>query len=329
MSDTPQITLLADLVGDLRADAEAAYNARQAGHPRGPVTGLNRLDEALGGFLSPGLHVLQAAPGAGKTAMAMQVAAGCQFPALIVSAEMPIIELFRRLIARETQTYLGKLKSGELGPREVERLAIETAKALPQLALMDGLRGFASPELIRDAAVSLRDRLGDEHCLVVLDSLHTWARSGRNPMNAPATDYDSLNVALVSAADIAAGINCPLLLVAHRNRAGQEKGGLHAAKGTGDIEYLAETLIDLERTKDERPDENGEVAVTAKLHKNRNGLAGTNIPLRFSGRLQEFRDADGEAAQSTGSRMPAKRSQARAELNGVMTVEEFERDIPY
>lgn len=293
MSETtkPTLTLLADLIGVLRADAEAAYNARQEGRPRGPVTGLSRLDEALGGFLQPGLHVLQAAPGAGKTTFALQAASTCQFPSLIVSAEMPTIELFRRLIARETQTFLGKLKSGELGPREVERLAITTAERLPQVAIMDALRAFASPETIRDAAAALRERLGAAHCLIVIDSLHVWARSSRSPMSAPVSEYDALNAALVGAADIAADIACPVLLVAHRNRAGQEKGGLHSSKGSGDIEYLAETIIDLDRKQDDMPDAKGEVRVKARIHKNRNGQAGIGVDLQFSGRLQRFREA--------------------------------------
>src|SRR5215468_12256590 len=106
----PKPTLLADLVGELRDDAQAAFDARESGQARGPQTGLNLLDDALGGYLAPGVHVLQAAPGAGKTAMGLQISSSCSFPALFVSAEMPTLELFRRLIARNTKTYLGKLK---------------------------------------------------------------------------------------------------------------------------------------------------------------------------------------------------------------------------
>lgn len=308
MSETtkPTLTLLADLIGDLRADAEAAYLARQEGRPRGPLTGLSRLDEALGGFLQPGLHVTQAAPGAGKTAFALQVASRCGFPALIVSAEMPTLELFRRLIARETQTYLGKLKTGELGAKETERLALETAENLPHLALMDALKkqAAATPESIRDAANALRERMSADHCLIVIDSLHIWARSvyssavreqfKRDQVLSRYTqgmsEYDILNNALDACAEMADDIACPVLLVAHRNRAGQEKGGLHSSKGSGDIEYLAETIIDLDRKQDDMPDAKGEVRVKARIHKNRNGQAGIGVDLQFSGRLQQFRE---------------------------------------
>lgn len=287
---TPKLTRLADMIGELRTDAEAAYNAKQAGRPRGPVTGLSKLDAALGGYLQPGLHVLQAAPGAGKTAFALQAAATCKFPALIVSAEMPTIELFRRLIARETQTFLGKLKTGELGPLEVERLARETAEKLPRLAILDGQRGFASSEIIRENAEDLREDLKADHCLIIIDSLQIWARSSRGPMSAPASEYDVLNQSLVTASDIAADLACPILLVSHRNRAGQDKGGMHASKGSGDIEYLTETVIDLERNKDDRPDAAGEIDIQARIHKNRNGVAGVSMGLKFCGRIQQFRE---------------------------------------
>ncbi len=102
--NAPKVTLLSDLISDFVADTEAAAAARAAGHPRGPVTLLRDLDNALGGYLAPGLHILQASPGAGKTAFALQVAATCGFPALFVSAEMGLLEIFRRLVSRSTGT---------------------------------------------------------------------------------------------------------------------------------------------------------------------------------------------------------------------------------
>jgi replicative DNA helicase len=286
----PRVALLSDLVSDFVADAEAAAKAKKTGMARGPQTGVPSLDEALGSYLAPGVHTLQAAPGAGKTAFALQTAARCGFPALFVSAEMPILELFRRLIARETGTFLGKLKSGEIEPKAAMQLAVRAAEKVPNIALMDATSAFASPTTIRDAAVALKDRTAAEHVLVVIDSLQIWARSGKLNGGDSATEYDAINNALSAAASIAGGLNCPLLLVSHRNRAGNKSdGGLHAAKGSGDIEYVSESIIDLTR-KDEQPDAAGEVEVKAVIHKNRHGVAGVSFPLRFVGRLQEFRE---------------------------------------
>src|SRR5437762_2339317 len=97
----PRLTLLSDLIGEFVADTEEAQKALESGKPRGPITSLPRLDEAIGGYFATGLHILQAAPGAGKSAFSLQIAATCQFPSLYITTEMGVLELFRRLIARE------------------------------------------------------------------------------------------------------------------------------------------------------------------------------------------------------------------------------------
>src|SRR5690349_126228 len=110
----PRIVRLGDLLGEWEADAHAAYAARVSGQARGPVTGLLRLDQELGGALTPGVHIAHGQPGAGKTAFALQAATRCDCPCLYVTAEMSPLELLRRIAARVTETFLGRLKSGEL-----------------------------------------------------------------------------------------------------------------------------------------------------------------------------------------------------------------------
>lgn len=290
---TPKVVLLDDLVGDLVSDSEAAAAALASGTPRGPVTGLGELDRMLGGYLAPGLHVLQGGPGAGKTSLALQIASRCYYPSLYVTSEMPLLELFRRLVARETQTFLGKLKTGELGARETQRLALQTVEKLRRFAFMDGTRAYASPALVYDVAAGLRDKGEANNILVVIDSLQMWATGARasEQQLSAATEYDLINSGLDAAAEIATRLDCPVLMISHRNRAGQNDGGLHSAKGSGNIEYLSESLIDLSATKKQsQPDSNGEVEITLSIHKNRHGVAGTNLALMYSGRLQTFRE---------------------------------------
>jgi replicative DNA helicase len=288
----PVVTLLPDLVGCFVADAEAAALARATGRPRGAVTRLSGLDDALGGYLAPGIHILQAAPGAGKTALALQIASDCAYPCLYITSEMGLLELFRRLIARQTKTFLGKLKSGELGGPESRRLALQTVENLPQLALMDATQAYASPSYICDVANDLRARFNSDHVLIVLDSLQIWAKSARRaaPDLTSTTEYDLISHGLDGISGVAAKLQCPILAVSHRNRAGNNSGGgLHAGKGSGDLEYGAETVIDLIR-KDETPDANGEIKVTATLQKNRHGIPGVSVDFAFSGRTQSFRE---------------------------------------
>ena len=289
----PRLMLLSDLVSEFVADTEAAQKALESGKPRGPVTGLSKLDETIGGFFANGLHIIQAAPGAGKSAFSLQTAANCQFPALYVTAEMSVLELFRRLISRETETYLGRLKTGELGGKEAMRLALETVKKLPDFAILDGTNGYASPQQILDVAESLKERVGTTQVLVVIDSIQVWAKTVRGVDTdfAAASEYELLNAGLGSLSSLASVLKSPVLAVSHRNRVGNRSNdaSLHSAKGSGEVEYLAESVIDLTR-KDEQPDSNGEVEISLKVLKNRHGVPGLNIPLKFCGRIQKFRE---------------------------------------
>jgi len=287
-SGKPKLYKLDLLLGEFRTDLDAAYASRQSGKPRGPVTGLTKLDIAMGTYLAPGLHILQAAPGAGKTALALQAASDSQCPALYISAEMSVLELFRRLVSRQTKTFLGKLKDGSMSGSEGEQLAIKTIKQLPDFAILDATREFADPTVIRDIADGMRQQTNSDHCLVVIDSLHAWARSSRPFLPALLSEYELLNQLVKSASTIAADLQCPVVLVAHRNRQSQTNGGIHAAKGTGDIEYFAESVIDLDRDGKAMPDSDGRIEVTAKIQKNRNGIPGQSITLQFEGRIQSF-----------------------------------------
>ena len=289
------IVLLQDLVASFVADTEAALKAKELGRPRGPVTGLRGLDELLGSYLAPGLHILQGAPGCGKSAFALQVASDCVYPCLYVTAEMPVLELFRRLIARQTKTYLGKLKTGELGAKEAQRLALSAIENLPHLALLDATRAYASPEAICKAAESLRETTNSEHVLVVIDSLTVWARSataGLEMMNL--SEYEVINQGVVGCTNIANYLGSAVIALSHRNRTGNkgEGGGLHAAKGSGSIEYEAESVLDLELAdrKEHQPDERGEVRIKLTAYKNRHGIPNVPVDLFFSGRLQAFRE---------------------------------------
>jgi replicative DNA helicase len=288
----PPVTQLAGLLADFVADAEAAARARESGKPRGAITSLPSLDAALGGYLAPGVHILQAAPGAGKTAFALQVASDCAYPCLYVTSEMGLLELFRRLISRQTKTYLGKLKTGELGVSESKCLALRTIENLPNLAFMDGTQLYAAPIHISDVAESLRKQLKSDHVLIVLDSLQIWAKSARRAAVelANTSEYELITAGLDAISSVGARLQCPILAVSHRNRAGNKSdGGLHAGKGSGDLEYGSESVIDLTR-KDETPNSDGETNVTAKIHKNRHGIPGLSFNFAFSGRTQDFRE---------------------------------------
>ncbi|HEX2949147.1 MAG TPA: DnaB-like helicase C-terminal domain-containing protein [Armatimonadota bacterium] len=283
--EVPRLCRLSDLLSDWERDAQAAYTAQQTGVPRGPLTGFAALDRELGGALAPGIHIVHGQPGTGKTAFALQIAASCRYPALYLTAEMTPLELLRRLTARASGVYLGRLKSGELTPAQSLDLAKKAIAASPDLIFIDGTQSFASPEWIREVAEVCRET--HEHLLLVVDSIHSWAEGAM----VEATEYDALNAALASLRTLATALNCPVLVVAERNRASMKQGGLSAGAGTRKIEYAAETVLDLERNGRDLPTADSEVPVTVKIAKNRHGAAGKELDFLFHGALQRFKEA--------------------------------------
>jgi len=297
--ERPRLCLLSDLLGEWDEEAQAAHEARQSQTLRGPITGFKKLDEDLGGCLSPGLHLVHGQPGTGKTAFALQVAAQCGFPCLYVTCEMAPLELLRRHTARVTRTYLNRFKSGELSPRESLELARRSAAAAPHLALLDATRAGAGTTFVSQCVEAVRARALEHgadarHVLVIVDSLHSWAEgvaasavSHAAGRAGESSEYEVLNAALLGLRGLSHAAHCPILAICERNREGMKSGGLSAGAGTRKLEYGAESVIDLSRV-DEREEAGAGANVTARLVKNRSGAAGKETRFLFHGATQCF-----------------------------------------
>ena len=294
---TPNPALLCDLGGELLAQEAIAREALASGKAPGPTTGLATLDEEIGGFMARGLHVLLAAPGAGKTSLALQIAGTCGCPALYVTSEMPRVELLRRIIARTTNTFLGELRGGKMNETELRANITQAARECPMLALYDATTATATVSDIQSKADALRGCFAASHVLVIVDSVTDWALSTANSATANPQDSDQriiAELALSGLKSLTADLSGAVLAIAHRNRAGQNaKGGdkLHAGKGTGRYEYIAESVWDLDRDTGQEPDAMQRTKAELTILKNRHGGAGVSIDLEFEGRLQKFTEA--------------------------------------
>jgi replicative DNA helicase len=280
----PRVTRLADLLDDLVADATAAHEALLTNTPRGPRTGLDGLDNLLGGVLSPGIHILHAAPGIGKTALALQIAAGAPFPSLYITAEMHPVELLRRHTARATKTFLGRLKSGELRPGDVLEKARTAAADAPLLSIADATRWPAPRAWIEATAAATF--AGHRTGLLVVDSLQSWAEA----FDGPTDEYTRLAAALKALRATASTLTCPILVISERNRTSMKDGGISAGAGHRGIEYGAETVMALDKDEKAGAAALGEHAISLSVVKNRNGACG-KVHLIFNGALQTWRAA--------------------------------------
>ncbi|RYX81107.1 hypothetical protein EON83_25540 [bacterium] len=279
----PRLFRTSDIIGDVVAEAKAANQARQSGELRAPITGFKELDRAIGGTLPQiGPCMVLGNTGAGKTAFAMQIAASCGFPALYVTTEMAPAELFRRQMARVSDTFLGRLKSGEMTASDIEAIAKSTAKQMPQLAFVDSTTAFANPQFLRECAQAVKGNA--KTLLLIVDSLHTWTRGG----NTGISEYEALNQNLLALQRLCHGLECPALVVCEQSRAAiAGGGGVNSGAGSRSIEYGAEIVFDLQAAKE--TDANGEREVKVVIAKNRHGAAGVQIELSFNGALQRFK----------------------------------------
>ena len=313
----PKLLPLASLLGELAEDAAARHDAHTRGIPRGPVSGLASLDKALGGVLEPGLHVVHGGPGVGKSAFGLQVATECGSPALLVTTEMRPLELLRRVIARTTGTYLGRLKSGEYAPEAVLAKAKEAIERVPQLVIGDACDAYADPEWLLDSAQIARGR--ERHLLVVVDSVHSWSEAARTEL----TEYDRLGAALDLLRALAGRLECPVLAVAERNRVNMREGGLHAAAGNRAFEYSAESVLSLDVDEKTPAPSAEEKVIKLVIAKNRNGPAVPGLKLAFHGALQRFRDLEpsgGGRDAELGQRIEAKAEASRRRIDGLGVV---------
>lgn len=283
LAPSPVLFRFSDVIGEVLSDARDAHEAHRTGQPRGPMTGLRGLDAKLNGALPPGPIIVLGNTGAGKTAFVTQIAASCQCPALLVTCEMAPAELFRRQMARVCGQFLGRFKSGEMEPGEVERMAARTAEAMPNLSLVDATRAYASPAYLQE--VALREKGDARHFLLVIDSLHAWTRSA----GIKAPEYEALNESVQAIQTLARNLRCPVLVVCEQSRASMEAGGVNSGAGTRAIEYGAEIVLDLQAGKDEA---SGEKPVTLSFAKNRHGAKDARVNLQFNGALQRFREVE-------------------------------------
>lgn len=278
---------LADLVGELVMEAEEAWKAAAEGRARGPVTTLHELDRTIGGCLEPGLHVFTGDPGSGKTALAAQIAARCGCPALFVTAEQSPLVLFRRHIARETQTPLGELR--KVAPKKVAELAQQAAAKSPMLTILDATQRPAEMKQIVALARAMKTRFEARHVLIAVDALQPWARGVY-----AGDEYSCIQAGLTDFVTAAHELHCPVLVLSHRNRVStqgkSEQAGLVAAKGSADFEHLADTALHLSVQKAADPHAPGPVEITLNVAKNRQGPSGFGLALKFDGKVQTFTD---------------------------------------
>ncbi len=269
---------------DLRSAAEDVDAALADTHRRDSLldTPWPELTRYVKGLRGGRVYVIGARPGAGKTAMACNLALWWMqrhHRAVAFSTlEMPRHEIILRMLANMSGVPFSTIEGGELAPRQAEMVATATAtlKTLPPLWVDD--REAVEPGHVRSHARQAvrRGNLG----LVIVDYLQLMESS--RP-----TENRNQEVARFSRAikKMARALDVPVLLLSQLNRGSEQRGQdspprLSDLRDSGAVEQDADVALLLHLAEDG-------TQVAVGVAKNRQGPKGS-FRLAFDGGLMRM-----------------------------------------
>lgn len=264
-------------------------------------TGFATLDAAIGGGLRPGINIVMAPPGNGKTTVALQMGdnmvAGGQ-EVIFVSAEMAAEDILSKILSRHSLAMGVPLDANEilaLGQREngAEVAAALMAAYLPfaQHTIIVPRERIDSPDTIGHIVGKYCDST-ERKPIVIIDYLQILAT--KFPQG---TDKQSVDAMLAKIGDMASKYGVAVILICSINRDSYtKKMTISSCKDSGTIEYAAETIMALDYTDStkgsdywaQNPDQPREVSIY--LLKNRFGRMGAKIDLRFHAKYNYFEE---------------------------------------
>jgi replicative DNA helicase len=263
---------------------------RGKGNITGTATGFTDLDNILLGLQPSSLTIVGARPSMGKTSFALgiltHVGAVLQKPALLFSLEMSHLELSQRLLASEAKVNAQKMRTGQLGEsdwQKVSRALTRLGRASiyiddnPHLTIMD----------VRARARRLKKQHG-ELGIVVVDYLQLMSSRVR-------AENRQVEVAEMSRGlkILARELTCPVLALSQLSRNLEQRADkrpmLSDLRESGSLEQDADVVLFLYREEaydsDAPVDKRGLAEVLISKH--RNGPTG-HVNLAFLGEYARF-----------------------------------------
>ena len=257
---------------------------KNKGQITGLSTGLTHLDEFLCGMQSGDLIVLAARPGAGKSALALDIAiaASAYVPVEIYSLEMPKLQLTMRAISSQSMVNGYKFRSGGFTDEDMHRInnAAEKVSRMPVSINDKNVSHLEINRLMR------RSKAG----LCVVDYLQLMeGNSGKNREREVAEISRSLKM-------LAKELNIPIIALSQLNRGLESRHDkrpmLSDLRESGAVEQDADVVMFIYREemyckKDEIEKFKGKAELI--IRKNRSGPIGT-IPLTWIAENTTFKN---------------------------------------
>jgi replicative DNA helicase len=220
--------------------------AKLKGLPPGVPTGINRLDQLIGGLQKSDLILIGARPSMGKTATALSMAKSAavnKFKVAVFSIEMADIQIGNRMICAEGGINSFKFKNAELDTEEYKKLKA-AQKSLSKLSIYIDDAAQNSVANIKIKANIIKKKYGLD--MIIIDYIGL--------IDAPKEDTRELSVAAVSKSlkALAKNMDIPIVVLTQLNRDVEKRGGdkkpqLSDLRESGGLEQDADLVMFLWR----------------------------------------------------------------------------------
>lgn len=290
--ETRQGSLLwgSDLIKDVIGQAEAAQKRKEetGSTIAGLSTGFKKVDEYLNG-LAEGLYIVAGPPAFGKTTLVLQIAVGAaeRVPVIYVTFENSPANLVLKCICRLSGIVPADVERGIADLGKLREGAHRFQPAATRIAFLEGTTK-TSVAMVRGKALQAMRRHKCDTCLIVVDYLQRMAhQEGFQSLR------ENVSTLTLQLTELAHRLRSPVLAVASQSRQGYQAGKTNAfvetLKESGDLEYSADVIVFIEKSKD-----NGSTPMVRncklKIAKNRYGQADVEVPVTFKPGIGEFRE---------------------------------------
>lgn len=286
-----------DIVYDMYTKIEERYNNRDK--LTGTPTCYYDLDKMTNGLQKSDLIILAARPAMGKTAFALNIAQNVALrantPVAIFSLEMSKEQLVQRLLCSEAEIDTQRLKTGNMQPKDWEKLAVAMDNYSKAPIYIDDTAGCTITDL---RAKCRRLAMAEKNLgLIIIDYLQLIEGSGREDrMQQISSISRGLKI-------LAKELNVPIIALSQLSRAVESRTDkrpmLSDLRESGSIEQDADIVMFIYRDEYYRngndDDENQVEKVTNKgeaeiiFAKHRNGSVGT-VKLLFQANITKFKN---------------------------------------
>lgn len=282
------LIVISDIAKQLLDDLDARREGK-----RGLATGIVDFDHLTGGLEAGELTIFAGRPGMGKTALLCTVAAHVarESWAAIFSAEMPALQLGRRMLALLGGPAQDKLRRPERMTEDDWVSVTDAMRLLTERRIAIDDRQAPTMEHIRAECLGFKARMGLG--LVMVDYLQLAQAAGANR-------YESLLNVAYSGKALAKELACPVVMLAQLNRGVETRDNkrpkMSDLRDSGGIEEAADLICLLYREGYYDDTFDMPNVIECMIEKNRNGERGQCL-WNFSGEFSRMTALD-EAARA-------------------------------